>query len=192
MEPEFEHELDLRHTLESLAAPGSAPAGGSAAALCGAIAAAVAVKVARISKQDGLAAQAAALGARLADLAPSDAVAFAAARAALSSASEGGDARRDFALGRALDRSSAIPLEIAEACADVAAIAGELVRVGQGDAQPDAAAAATLAAAGAHAAVRLVETNLAVGADDARAKRARAAARTASEAAQFVLPAEPI
>ena len=185
----MEHELDLRQTLESLAAPGSAPAGGSAAALCGAIAAAVTLKVARSSKQDGLAAQAAALAARLADLAPSDAIALAAARAALSSASEGGDVRRDFALGQALDRSSAIPLEIAGACADVAALAGELARTGQHDL---AAVAATLAAAAAHAAVRLVEVNLAVGADDARAKRARAAARTASEAAQFVLPAEPI
>src|SRR5439155_1769492 len=110
----------------------------------------------------------------------------------LSWAGEGGDERRDFALGRALDRSSAIPLEIAEACADVAAVAGELVRIGQHDAQADAAVAATLAAAAAHAAVRLVEINLAVGSDDARAQRARAAARTASEAAQFVLPAEPI
>ena len=64
MERSFEHELDLRHTLESLAAPSSAPAGGSAAALCGALAAAVTVKVARLSGQDGLAAQAIALGAR--------------------------------------------------------------------------------------------------------------------------------
>jgi len=187
VEQNFEHELDLRHTLESLAAPSSAPAGGSAAALCGALAAAVAVKVARISGQDGLAAQALTLGARLADLAPSDALAFAAARAALSSASEGGDERRDFALGRALDRSSAIPLEIAEACADVAALAGELARIGVDDSRPDAAIAASLAAAAAHAAVRLVEVNLAVGEDDARARRARAAAQTASDAAQLVL-----
>jgi glutamate formiminotransferase/formiminotetrahydrofolate cyclodeaminase len=187
LEHGFEHELDLRQTLESLAAPRSAPAGGSAAALCGALAAAVTVKVARLSEQAGLAAQAAALGARLADLAPSDALAFAAARAALSTASEGGDERRDFALGRVLDRSSAVPLEIAEACADVAAVAGELARTGHDDTRPDAAVAAVLAAAAAHAAVRLVEVNLAVGADDARAKRARAAAQTASDAAQLVL-----
>jgi methenyltetrahydrofolate cyclohydrolase len=187
VEQSFEHELDLRHTLESLAAPGSAPAGGSAAALSGALAAAVTVKVARISRQDGLAAQAAALGARLADLAPSDAIALAAARAALASASEGGDERRDFALGRVLDRSSAIPLEIAEACADLAAIAGELARIGDDDVRPDAAVAAILAAAAAHAAVRLVEVNLTVGEDDARARRARAAAQTARDAAQLVL-----
>jgi formiminotetrahydrofolate cyclodeaminase len=188
LEHGFEHELDLRQALESLAAPGSAPAGGSAAALCGALAAAVTVKVARLSALPGLAAQAAALGSRLTDLAPSDALAFAAARAALATASEGGDdERRDFALGRALDRSSAIPLEIAEACADVAAVAGELARTGDDDARPDAAVAAVLAAAAAHAAVRLVEVNLAVGADDARAKRARAAAQTASDAAQLVL-----
>jgi hypothetical protein len=35
--------------------------------------------------------------------------------------------------------------------------------------------------------VRLVEVNLAVGPDDARAQRARAAAQTASDAAQLVL-----
>jgi formiminotetrahydrofolate cyclodeaminase len=99
---------------------------------------------------------------------------------------EGGDESRDFQLGLKLDRASALPIEIAEACADVAALAGELARTAEPDAQPDAAVAAILAAAAAHAAVRLVEVNLAIGADDPRAARARAAASAAADAAQFV------
>ena len=181
--------LDLRAALDALATRDAAPAGGSAAALVGAIAAAVTVKVARISRQDGFAAQASLLQSRLAELAPTDAQAFSSARQALAESAGGGDERRDFSLGVALDRASAIPLEIAEACADVAALAGELARTAEPDAQPDAAVAAVLAAAAAHAAVRLVEVNLAVGSDDPRATRARAAARTASDAAQFSLPA---
>ena len=181
--------LDLRAALDALATRDAAPAGGSAAALVGAIAAAVTVKVARISRQDGFAAQASLLQSRFAELAPTDAQAFSSARQALAESAGGGDERRDFSLGVALDRASAIPLEIAEACADVAALAGELARTAEPDAQPDAAVAAVLAAAAAHAAVRLVEVNLAVGSDDPRATRARAAARTASAAAQFSLPA---
>jgi formiminotetrahydrofolate cyclodeaminase len=181
-----EHGLDLHSALEALAKADTAPAGGSAAALAGAIAAAVAAKVARLSGDQGFAAQALALLDRLVVLAPADADAFSEARLALAQAEGGGDERRDFRLGQMLDRASALPIEIAEACADVAALASELARSGDPDAQPDAAVAAVLAAAAAHAAVRLVEVNLAVGEDDPRAARARAAARTASDAAQFV------
>jgi methenyltetrahydrofolate cyclohydrolase len=180
------HELDLDGVLDALASPATAPAAGSAAGLVGAVAAAVAVKVARLSRLEGHAAQATSLRDRLVELAIADADAFGAARSALADVGEGGDERRDFSLGQMLDRASAVPLEIAEACADVSALAGELARTGIDDAQPDAAVAAVLAAAAAHAAVRLVEVNLAVGDDDPRAIRARAAARTASEAAQFV------
>jgi formiminotetrahydrofolate cyclodeaminase len=178
--------LDMRGTLDALGEAASSSAGGSAAALVGAIAAAVTVKVARRSDQSGLAAQAAALGTRLADLAPSDAEALAAARAALAASGGGGDERRDFQLGQVLDRASAIPLEIAEACADVAALAGELAETGEDDSRPDAAVASVLAAAAAQAAVRLVEVNLAVGVDDARVTRARAAAKSAAAAAQLL------
>src|SRR6476661_1542736 len=163
--------LDLRAALDALATRDSAPAGGSAAALVGAIAAAVTVKVARISGQDGYAAQASLLQSRLVELAPTDAQALSTARQALAEVAGGGDERRDFSLGVPLDRASAIPLEIAEACADVAALAGELARTAEPDAQPDAAVAAVLAAAAAHAAVRLVEVNLAVASDDPRAAR---------------------
>jgi formiminotetrahydrofolate cyclodeaminase len=181
-----DHGLDLDGVLEALASPATAPAGGSAAGLAGALAAAVAVKVARVSGQEGHAAQALSLRDRLVELASADATALGHARRALAEVGEGGDDSRDFSLGQLLDRASAVPLEIAEACADVSALAGELAHTGHPDAQPDAGVAAVIAAAAAHAAVRLVEVNLAVGEDDPRAIRARAAARSASEAAQFV------
>ena len=180
--------LDMGGALDALGAAGSPSAGGSAAALVGAIAAAVTVKVARRSDDPGLAAQAAALGTRLADLAPTDADALGAARAALAASTGGGDERRDFHLGQVLDRASAIPLEIAEACADVAALAGQLAETGEDDSRPDAAVASMLAAAAAQAAVRLVEVNLAVGVDDARVTRARAAAQSAAVAARLLTP----
>ncbi len=180
--------LDMHGALDALGEAGNSSAGGSAAALVGAIAAAVTVKVARRSDDFGLAAQAAALGTRLADLAPSDAEALAIARTALAASTGGGDERRDFQLGEVLDRASAIPLEIAEACADVAALAGQLAETGEDDSRPDAAVAAVLAAAAAQAAVRLVEVNLAVGSDDARVTRARAAAHSAAFAARLLTP----
>lgn len=178
--------LDLNDVLEALASPGTSPAGGSGAALVGAVAAAIALKVARVSDEAGHAAQAASLRDLLVRLAPADAEALAAARKALGEVEGGGDVRRDFQLGQALDRASAIPIEIAEACADVSALAAELARTAEADLQPDASVAAVLAAAAAHAAVKLVEVNLAMSADDPRAARAREAAKTASEAAHYV------
>src|SRR5947208_3104348 len=70
------------------------------------------------------AAQAEALSVRLLRLAEEDADALAAARAAFPNAEpEASDPRRDFAFGKVLDRAAAIPLAIAEACADVAVLA---------------------------------------------------------------------
>jgi formiminotetrahydrofolate cyclodeaminase len=183
---ETDQGFDLHNALEALATADTAQAGGSAAAFVGAIAAAVTVKVARLSGQEGVSAQALSLRSRLAGLAPTDAEAFAEARKALAVGEGGGDVRRDFQLGLVLNRASAVPLEIAEACADVSALAAELARTGEADAQPDAAVAAVLAAAAAHAAVRLVEVNLALGTDDPRIARARAVAKTASAAAEYV------
>jgi formiminotetrahydrofolate cyclodeaminase len=184
--------LDLHGALEALASAETAPAAGSAAALVGAVAAAVTVKVARISGHEGHAAQAIALQSRLVELAPADADALAEARKALAEVEGGetGDPHRDFRLGVVLNRASGVPLEIAEACTDVSSLAAELSRTAEPDTQADAAAAAVLAAAAAHAAVRLVEVNLAVAGDDPRAARARALAKTASEAAQWV-PGDP-
>ena len=176
-------EFDLNVVLEMLADPGETPAGGSAAALAGALAAAIAVKGARASGDDASAAQASALAARLVNLAAVDADALGAARGALADASAGGDVRRDFGLGQALAHAAAVPLEIAEACADVAALAGGLADSVVPDLQPDCRSASWVAAAGARAAAHLVEVNLAMQTDDDRAERARFAAAVATAAA---------
>lgn len=171
--------LELRPALASLSSPEASAAGGSAAALVGAIAAAVVVKVARRAGSPAQAAQAAALSRRLAGLAETDAQALGAARAALADASESGDARRDFALGSLLNRAAAVPAEVAEACADVAALAAELASRAGEELGPDARAASWLAAAGARSAAHLVEINLAVARNDVHLSRAQAAARLA-------------
>ncbi|MGH3001153.1 MAG: cyclodeaminase/cyclohydrolase family protein [Gaiellaceae bacterium] len=174
--------LDLASVVGELGSPGNASAAGAAAALVGALAAAVAAKVGRSSAFAADAAQAVALSERLLRLAPADAHAFATARTALGTAGDRGDARADFLLGRALEQAAAVPLEIAECCADVAVLAGQLASTAEPAFQPDAAAAALLAAAAAAAASLLVEANLAVSPGDERAARARAAAEAATAA----------
>jgi formiminotetrahydrofolate cyclodeaminase len=69
-----------------------------------------------------------------------------------------------------------VPLAIAEACADVVVLARALADRLDPALGPDLETAALLAAGAARAAAHLVEINLAVGSDDERAVRARAAA----------------
>src|SRR5690348_11882700 len=145
--------------LDALAAEAPAPGGGSAAALVGAIAAAVCAKVARVAEDGGATAQAAALCRRLTALAEEDARVFTSALAELDRRDD------DFKLGRALDEAAEAPLKIAEACVDVAVLASALSERGTPALQPDARAAAALAAGAAKASAALVEANLAVAHD---------------------------
>lgn len=148
---------------------------GPAAARAGAAAALILREAARAG---GAAAQAEALARRLERLADEDARALAAARAVLPGGEERApDARRDFALGRALERAAAVPLAIAEACADVVALAEALAPLAEPAAVADVEGARLLAAGAAAAASHLVEANLGVGPGDERLERARAAAR---------------
>ncbi len=173
--PDFE----LGPALALLASPDTSAAAGAAAALTGALAAAVVGKASATSGRRGEAAQAAALRERLARLATADTEALGTARAALSNAGGGESPQRDFALGRALRRASAIPREIAEACADLALLAaseaGEVVP----DLRADATAAGLLASAAAAAAAHLVSVNLSAHEGDDDLLRARAAAESA-------------
>jgi formiminotetrahydrofolate cyclodeaminase len=147
---------------------------GPATAQAGAAAAGVVAAAARRAGDRAGAAQAAALQARLERLAVEDAEAYEAATAALPGPSPASaDAKRDFALGTLLDRAAAVPLSIAEACADVALLARELADRLDPVVGPDLEASARLAAGAARGAAHLVEVNLAVGADDDRARRAR-------------------
>ncbi|MFL5927105.1 MAG: cyclodeaminase/cyclohydrolase family protein [Gaiellaceae bacterium] len=153
--------------LDALAAAQPAPGSGTAAALTGAMAAALCTKAARLSGDGGASAQGAALCRRLTALADEDARLF---RAALEKLALRDD---DFALGRAVAETADALLAIAEACADVAALAGALGGNAAPEHQADARAAGALAAGATRAAAVLVEVNLTVTADDERLRLAR-------------------
>ena len=134
--------------------------------------------VARDCGETALAAQAGALGARLDRLAVEDERVLAAARARFPAAEPAAsDARRDFALGQALDEAAATPLAIAEACADVVDLASGLAPSASASYAGDVESARLLAAGAARAAAHLVEINLGVSDGDERLARAQRAAK---------------
>jgi len=140
----------------------------------------------------GVAAQALALQDRAASLAQVDAEAWEEALSALRNAGDGegggsDGARRDHELERKLERAAAVPLQIAELGADIAALAAQAGELCDGAQRADAAAAAALAAGGARAATHLVVVNLGVREGDERLARARASEQAASEAAERLL-----
>jgi methenyltetrahydrofolate cyclohydrolase len=136
----------------------------------------------------GIAAQALAFQDRVGPLAYVDAEAWEEASAALKAAADPESApERRGALERSLDRAAAIPLEVAEIGADVAALAALTAERCDPAYRADAAAAAALAAGGARAATHLVEVNLGMRAGDPRLERARATEQAAAESARRVL-----
>lgn len=182
--------------LEEIAARTPSPAGGPVAALVVAMAAALAAMAARFSEGQweearGAAAQAEALRARVTPLARADAEAYEKALAALRLPKEGDPERRREAIGAALAEAAEIPLRIAAAAADVAALAASVAECGNPNLRGDAAAGAALAEAGARIAANLVVINLGALADDERVARARALAGAAAEAAARALAPRP-
>jgi formiminotetrahydrofolate cyclodeaminase len=170
--------LGIEPLLDALAADQPAPGGGSAAALVGAIAAALCAKVAHSSAEGGSVAQAAALCRRLTSLAEEDARLYVTALSELDRRDD------DFKLGRALEQAADAPLRIAEACADVAALASALAERAS-ERQADARSAAALAAGAARAAAVLVEVNLGVRDDDERVQLAQRLTAQADAAARL-------
>jgi formiminotetrahydrofolate cyclodeaminase len=134
-------------------------------------------EIARASGEDGAAAQASSLRVRALRLVADDAEAHADAVERL--ARREGD---DVGLGGSLARAADVLLELADTAADLAGLAAFLAERARADLMPDAVAGALFAEAAARAASVLVEVNLAVGADDDRARRARAACRAAASA----------
>jgi formiminotetrahydrofolate cyclodeaminase len=118
----------------------------------------------------GVATQAARLGERLLALADEDAAAFATALEVMRSARGTPDA--DRVIGDALARAADVPLTIAEAASDVAALARLAAEHGRASVAPDANAARELAEAAVRAAAALVHANLTTRPDDDRARRA--------------------
>jgi methenyltetrahydrofolate cyclohydrolase len=193
---ETDNYLDLRldQLLERLSAEGSAPGGGSAAALSVAFSASLVAMVARCSRDSwdeaaGVAAQAQAIRDRAVALAQTDGKAWENALEALRAADNGeeGHPRRDFALEQKLERAAAVPLEIAALGADAATLAALAGERGDGTYRADASAAAALAAGGARAAAHLVRVNLGMRDRDPRLARARASEETARDAADRLL-----
>lgn len=184
-------DLRVREFLDRLAAEEAAPAGGSAAALAVAMAAALIAKVAKASpdwpEARAVVAQAERLRRRTAPLAQSDADVYEEALAALHLPDQLESEVRDMALGKVLARAAEIPLVIAEAGSDVACLAAEAADRGTPERRGDAIAAALIAEAGARAAANLVAVNLTVTPEDERVLRARAVTDLASAAARDAL-----
>jgi formiminotetrahydrofolate cyclodeaminase len=157
---------------------------GFAAGRTAAVAARLVADVARASSESwpgaaGAAAQANALAGRLETLAEVDAEAFAAALIALGSPSR--------ELRQQMEHAAAVPLEIAQAAADVAESARLVAERCDGLVRADAAGAAALAAGAALAAAHLVRANLTVGPDDPRLAQALRAADDARYSASQAL-----
>jgi formiminotetrahydrofolate cyclodeaminase len=157
-----------------------ASGGGPLAALATASAADLLATIARASTNNwtdsrGVAAQAEALRDRAAPLAELSAEAFEQALAA-----EGGD----YELGRAYARAVEPPLRIAEAAADVAALAALVAEHGDPVRRADAVSAALVAAGCARAAAELVAVNLTVSGSDERVRRADMLAEEAAHTAE--------
>jgi formiminotetrahydrofolate cyclodeaminase len=95
--------------------------------------------------------------------------------------------RRREGAAAALAAAADPPLAVAEAAAEVAALAAEVTRDGKVELRGDVIAAAVLAEAAATAAARLVQINLAAQPGDARLQVARAHTRRAAAAREAAL-----
>ena len=184
----------LRDVLDTLAGEGPAPGGGSAAAIVVAMAAGLVTMVARASKEHwaeagGVIGQAESFRARVAPLAQADADAYSEALGKLRNRDELEARYRDQKLEAALDLAAEIPLQIAEAGSDLAALAALLVENGNPEVRADAAVASVLAEGGTRAAAKLVEINLGATEDDPRVRHARLLVSVAGEAAERALSA---
>jgi formiminotetrahydrofolate cyclodeaminase len=184
----------LRDVLDTLAGEGPAPGGGSAAAIVVAMAAGLVTMVARASKEHwaeagGVIGQAESFRARVAPLVQADADAYSEALGKLRNRDELEARYRDQKLEAALDRAAEIPLQIAEAGSDLAALAALLVENGNPEVRADAAIASVLAEGGTRAAAKLVEINLGATEDDPRVRHARLLVSVAGEAAERALSA---
>jgi glutamate formiminotransferase/formiminotetrahydrofolate cyclodeaminase len=160
--------------LEKLAGADPTPGGGSAAALAGAMAAALVAMVGRLTtgkkayaavEEDfqRLTVRAEALRVELRRLADDDAIAFDRVSAAykLPKVTAAEKARRTAETDEALQEAARIPSEVARAAAEVARLARRAAEAGNKNAASDAATAGALALAAARGALQNVEINVA-------------------------------
>lgn len=193
MDPQPLLDRSLARFLGQLADDSPIPGGGSAAAVVTAMAAALLAMAARAStgawrEAAGVAAQAEALRDRVIPLAERNAAAYAEALHLLDEERGPEDqGRRDFRLGNALSRAAALPLDIAEAAADVAELGVHVVERADPRRRADAVAAVLLADAAAKICDELVRVNLATQPEDERVARAAALVKSTAGAAGRVL-----
>ncbi len=165
--PEDYRHRSLGEFLSAVAARTPAPGGGAAAAAAVALAAGLVAMAAGYDENVAVTDRARRLQARALDLAEEDAAAYA---EVLDARSSGGEERQRAAWQRAI----AVPLEIAECGARIAADAVAVAEHGRAALRGDAFTAVVLAEAGVRAAGRLVEINVAsVAGDDVSVPRAR-------------------
>jgi formiminotetrahydrofolate cyclodeaminase len=171
-------ELPLGEFLDEIASPDLVPGAGFSSALTVAMAAGLVTMTARRSLETwpegaGAAAQAERLRKRVIPLAEQNVEAYRKAVGLLRGDEPADGPHRDFELSRSLEEAARIPLQIAEAAADVAALAADVAEYGEPSVRADAATAGALALAGARGATILVEVNLGTTEGDERLTRAR-------------------
>ena len=186
-------EMTIGQFLDRLASAEPTPGGGSAAALTGAMAAALAGMVARLSKGKGgddagfeRSAQAADRSKTwLTDLAGEDARAFDAVLRAMRLPRTSDDEKRarQAAVQRALHGAAEVPLRVMRRVVDVLKVLPDLARTGNPNAVSDVAVGALLAYAAAHGALHNVRINLASIKDETFAAKLRADAEALGDEA---------
>lgn len=142
---------------------------------------------ARVSGDAGAVAQAESIRARVTPLAAEDAAAYRAAMEAMRSPAGETPEQRDESIRQALVRAAEIPLEIASAGADTAALARSIAEHGDEKVRGDAVTAALLASAAARGAANLVAINLAASVEHELVARAKEVAEDAADQARFVV-----
>lgn len=166
-----------------------APGGGAVSAVTVSFAAGLVAMAARYSADlvdgtEALVEDAERWRAEAANLADADADAYGAVIAAYARARDGDGRLGHEQVRAALTRAAEVPLEIAEAGAATARLAGRLVTDGKPDVRGDAATALLLAEAATRSAALLVAVNVEAGGGDGRlVRRAGDCAATARAAA---------
>jgi methenyltetrahydrofolate cyclohydrolase len=174
---------DIRDTtvgafLDATADRTPAPGGGAGAGVACALAAALAEMGARFAGLEDAAARAAELRAATVRAAEADAAGYAPVLEAIRLPADAPD--RAERVREALSAAADVPLAIAEAAAEVAALARRAAAEGRPALVGDALTGADLAGAAAAAAARLVAIDLEALPDDPRLARAWAAAESAA------------
>lgn len=169
--------------LDAVAERSPAPGGGSAAAWCGALAAALLEMTASFAQAQDVAGRAAILRVQLLEAGEAELRSYEPVLTAVRLPAS--DSSRAERLGQALSNASEPPLAIARAAAEVAELAASVAAGSTPAVRGDAVAGVLLAEAAARAAVRLVEINLKDAGDDPRlAEAAELAERAARARAQ--------